>query len=53
MCVAFPWPLSGAFDEILVSLRTSTGAIFELPWILVRNATDMERDDFLRQTRKK
>lgn len=53
ICVASYWPLSGAFNEISVRLRTSTGAIYDLPLILVKKATDKEREDFLRRTRKK
>ena len=52
MCVAFFWPLSGAIDELTVSLRKSTGVIIKLPWSYCRNTTDVERDIFLRQTRK-
>ena len=52
-CVASFWPLSGAPNEISVRLRTSTGAIHELPLFSVKKAGDKERDNFLRQFRKK
>jgi hypothetical protein len=52
-CVASFWPLSGAPNEISVRLRTSTGAIYELPLFSVKRASDKERDNFLRQARKK
>jgi len=51
-CVASFWPLSGAPDEISVRLRTATGAIHKLPLVSVEKATDSERKDFLRKTRK-
>jgi hypothetical protein len=52
-CVASFWPLSGAPNEISVRMRTSTGAIYEVPLYSTKRASDKQRQDFLRQLRLK
>ena len=52
-CVASYWPNSGAKNEISIKLKSSTGAIYELPLYSVKRASDKQRQDFLRQSRSK
>jgi hypothetical protein len=52
-CVASYWPNSGAINEISIKLKTSTGAIYEVPLYSVKRASDKQRRDFLRQSRAK
>lgn len=49
-CVASFWPISGALNEISIKLRTSVGAIYEVPLFLVKRVNDKQRREFLRKS---
>ena len=52
-CVASFWPASGAENEILIKLKTTTGAICEVPLFSAKRASDKQQQDYIRESRIK
>ena len=46
-CVGTFWPFSGSLNQISLKLRTSTGAIHEVPFFSTKDATFDQRQEFL------